>query len=374
MIYYLNFYSTDITEDYISYPSGWPKIKYISSILGEVEEVTMVAPLEKKNTGIRGFLRVKLTDSYLTHMPTFRIGNYNGSDALFRKFFLFFYLLIKVKKGDTLLVYHSMFYLSVVKLILKLKNIDAILQLEEMYFSLNKTNAQFELKETNYVKLFKKIIAVSDVLKEKFSAPNKKIIVAYGDYSPVELVRKPGNTINKKIIYAGTIELARKAAFVAVQTIEYLPQNYTIDIAGFGSKKDLDAMLQLIELVNKKYPEPRVNYLGFLTGQDYKEILQNSDIGLSSHVYSEDEVISADHTFPSKLIVYLKHNLQVVCNNILCVTTSDLRHNISFFDKAEPEEIAKAILKLDNNCEGGANLIQTLHYKFHNELIKLVSK
>lgn len=373
-IYYINFYSSDFQCDYISYPSGWPKIEYITSILKDKYQIEIVAPIEKKNTGFLWFKKKTLSSSIrLTHFPTFRIGKLNGVDMYLRKISLFFYLFFNLRKEDTVLIYHSMFYLWVVKILRFFKKNTFILQVEELYYSLNKKNSAFRNEELRYAKSFKKIIAVSDLIKNKLSSPEKEIIIAYGDYRTVDTSKSDNKDSVTKVIYAGTIEQARQAAFVAAKSAEFLPVNYLIQIAGFGSDEDVKTLLKLIEKINQKYSQKRVEFLGFLSGEAYRKALLNADIGLSCHVYTEDELVSADNTFPSKLIVYLKHNLSVVCNDIKCVRNSALSENISFFKNSIPEEIAKSILSAKKE-QNNKYLIENLDEKFHNELVELIEK
>ena len=352
-IVYLNFYSSDFDDDYIPYPSGWPKIDYIVSILQQEHKIEMLAPLEKKTTGFRWF-RYKRTKAgnKLVHVPTFRIGKFFGLDTFFRQFFLLLYLLKNVSKNDILLIYHSMFFVGVVNFFLKIKKVSAVLQVEELYYTLNKKNHLFENREVDYVKSFTKLVLVNDLLKERFNNASNECIVAYGDYSKIEYQRNINSNNKINILYAGTIEFARKAAFIAAETINYLPENYCINIAGFGSDQDISRFLRLVNEINSKSNEKRINYLGFLQGSAYKKILLQSDIGLSCHSYTKEELVSADNTFPSKLIIYLKHNLAVVCNDIKCVRNSALADDVSFFGNSEPSEIADAILKIKFRANG----------------------
>lgn len=370
-IYYLNFYSKDALGDYNYYSSGWTKIEYLVSILERDYDITIVSPLSLKKRGLKLPKRITINKNVnLLHFLTFNMFLIGKLDIIVRWLQVLFFLLINVKRNDTLIVYHSMFYLDAVKLFMKFKNVNVILQLEELYFSLSQQNYIFEKKETSFVKGFKKIIAVSDLLKEKFLDSDKKIIVGYGDYRPVENLHIAKDNTTCKILYAGIID-NRQAAYIAAKTVKYLPPNFIIKIAGFGSEKDVKELNNIIDSINASEGAERAEFIGFLQGKEYLKLLQSCDIGLSCHSYTKEELISADNTFPSKLITYLKNNLTVVSNDIRCVKESKLSENIIFFSNTNPQDIAETILSKFKRTEN-KTLIEELDQQFQKNLLNLI--
>ncbi|MDO9152777.1 MAG: glycosyltransferase [Paludibacter sp.] len=370
-IHYLCFYS-EIDRDYVHFPSGWTKIEYISSILEDKFRIQIVSPVGKKSLDLLPAIFKEISKNVsLIHFHTFRFKCLEKFDVLFRWIQLFYYLITKVKNDDILLIYHSMFYVDVINMYRKIRKLNNIVfQLEELYYTLSKENFAFKNKELSYVNSFKKMIVVSDLLRDRFYSDEKNIIVAYGDYRFVNLSPPAKHQDKTIIIYAGIIEQDRKAAFYAVEAMKYLPNNYTLNIAGFGSETDIEKLKIKIDELNHLFLTEKATFLGYLSGETYKTALLSADVGLSCHVYTPDELISAENTFSSKLIVYLKHNLNVVSNNIQCVKSSALADNIIFFEGSDPKSIANAILRVENIKEN-YKLIQSLDLKFRNQLPKL---
>jgi hypothetical protein len=265
-----------------------------------------------------------------------------------------------------------LFYLSVISLIIKYKKSTFILQVEELYSAVTPSLRHYENIEVSHINKFSKLIVVNDLIADRFVSSKKKIVVCYGDYGELDFncfdkSKRSENEI--RIIYAGVIESARNAVFFALETLRLLPTNYKLYIAGFGSVEDINFLKEKISQFNSF--NERIYYLGHLSGESYSKLLLNCDIGLSCHQYTEEELISADNSFPSKLIVYLKHNLSIVSNNLRCVKKSSVSEKINFFNDGNPQSAA-LVIKTVNLERDNTVLIKKLDKVFLDDLRTLL--
>lgn len=374
-IHYLCFYA-EKNSDYNFFPSAIPKIEYLVEVLKLDFSVQIVSCVKLSKFGFKKSTK-KIIDDQESHFyfSTFntRFSFFNKLEILFRWFQIICYVFFKIRKGEKLLIYHSLFYYKLFQVLIRLTKVETILQVEELYHAVTPGLLHLEAEENKYISKFRKLLLVSDLLETKFKKNNNLTIVCYGDYRSLESssLKKQASsglgTIN--IVYAGVIESSRNAVFFALEVIKLLPINYCLNIAGFGNKEDEEKLLSEMNIINQK--EERVKYLGYLTGSAYSNLLFNCDIGLSCHQYKDHELISADNSFPSKIIVYLKHNLVIVSNKINCVVNSEIGQYITFFNST-PIDAAEAIVKLESNKNLDL-VISKLDYEFKKSFVTFLN-
>ncbi|WP_318617950.1 glycosyltransferase [Sporosarcina sp. YIM B06819] len=380
-VHYLCYGINDKTEELLKYfPSAQPKISYlIDSIKAAGYQVNMVSSCMSN----RGFFKRKRFEIDEAEKHIF-FSSFYSKFKLFRKLSLIgitlqtiLYVLFKVKKGDCLLVYHSLNYILPLKIINGIFKKPFILEVEEFYSAVNENHRKFESKEIEFINSANGYLLVNDLMKEKIDLRNKPMIISYGNYKvPLkkkENIFKDSQFIN--IVYAGVIEDNRKAAFLAAKTARYLNENYKIHILGFGNNKDIKELRELINNINTECGSEKVIFHGKKSGNQYTDFLQSCDIALSCHTYSETEKASADYTFPSKIITYLANNLRVVSADIRCVRESMMSSYILFYEENSAMSIARAIKEIDiNTSYNSKNEILNLDREFILKLSQLFNE
>ncbi|NBI07064.1 glycosyltransferase [Senegalia massiliensis] len=281
---------------------------------------------------------------------------------------LLVHLLFKTKKNEKLIVYHSLALNLPIKIAKLIKNLNIVLEVEEIYSDVwvGNTDNGSELK---YIKSFDKFIFASDYLKEKISDINN--VVVYGSYQSIDTEitkKKTNNEIN--IVYAGSIDTTKGGAKNAVTCMEYLPQNYRLHILGFGEESEVQNLIDSINRMNTIKGYKSCEFHGTLVGKNYEEFLLSCDIGLNPQF--EGEYMNT--AFPSKILSYLSHGLMVVSTSITSIKKSKISKYITFSVDDKPESIAKAILSIDTSKSmSSQDIINNLDKEFLRNLELLLS-
>ena len=368
-IFYLNYYTEEQGKGLNAFFSCVPKVEYIVSKLENIYDEIEIVSAASSSKGLFWTKHFKLKPSVsLKYFFSFHGNNrlMRIVNAFLLRCQILFFLLINVKKCDTVLVYHSLFYASVLKLYKKLTKHKFCLEIEDVFTSVNASIKDKAPAEWNFFQYGDSYICVNDLLKEKLPQ-NKRAIVSYGSYLSVS---KMEQSHEGELVYAGIIERYRYAAFLAAEAMLYLDENYHLSIYGFGTDDDLEYLKSKIERINDEKGYECVSYFGKLTGDDYYRALQKCEIALSTHRYDDNNMKSADDTFPSKLLVYLANNLKIVAQRIECLEQSELAKHIVFYDDATPENVATAIriaTQLPNE-QKGSDLIARLDREFGGKL------
>lgn len=356
------------------------KIDYICSALNRIGyEVEIVSASGTHNhTGCPG-KTVQLTDqTRLKLLPCMGTGIL--PKRLLGRFLLRMRLLgellFHTRKGENVLVYHSLGYAGTVTLARKIKGFRLILEVEEIYADVNG-------KESDRKKEYKAFAAAdayifpTELLNEKINAQQKPYVLIHGTYQ-VEPDREcnifsvgSGKEKNGKIhcVYAGTFDPRKGGAVAAAAAAEYLPSNYHIHILGFGSDEDKNNMLELIEKLSKSC-SCGISYDGLLSGEAYIRFIQSCDIGLSTQ--NPDAAFNAT-SFPSKILSYMANGLRVVSIRIPAIEGSAIGEYMHYYDVQKPQDIAKAIMHTDINTPyDGREIIEELNQKFQRDMRKLL--
>ncbi len=375
-VHYLGYYVTESQRNKLQlFPSCFSKIEYVADKLEQLgAQVRLVSAASAKKGTLFGGGRVSLSEKRtLRYFSSFGIKG-----ALFRKmnvvwlrFQLLLYILFCVKKKDVLLVYHSLFYAPVLKVAQKYFGKKFVLEIEDVYSSVTEEAKKFKTYEWEFFKYAESYLCVNDILAKKLPAEKKKI-VSYGNYSVYPKFAKP-DTDCIRLVYAGVIESYRGAAAMAVETMQHLDERYRLDVMGFGSKEEVEKLKNMIQEMNQEKGYECVRFLGMLQGEAYYAALQRCHIALSTHKYDEENMESADHTFPSKLLVYLGNNLRIIAQEIECLKASALSDYIVFYPGADSAAIAKTIEAIDLNVQySSTEFVEKLDADFMIELNKLL--
>ena len=278
-------------------------------------------------------------------------------------------LLRNINDGDTLLVYHSLLYMNIIKKILKRKKITLILQVCEIYSDVME-NDSLRKKEILYCKCADRFIFQSEQLNSLINIENKPYAILHGTYKVEE---KFGSVSDDGIIhcvYAGTLDVRKGGAIAAASAAEFLPSNYHIHILGFGSDERIKETCKIIDDIQQK-SKCKVSYDGCLQGDEYKSFIQRCQIGLSTqNPYAAFNSTS----FPSKILVYLINGLKVVTADIEAVRNSSVGEHLYYYQEQDPKRIADAIVSAanDSDCDS-KKLISTIDTDFKNRLRRLLN-
>lgn len=217
------------------------------------------------------------------------------------------------------------------------------MEVEEVYSMVWKQSSFNKWKEKSLLKLATdRSLVVSETLADILNI--KDPIVSYGNYNPYKgEIPQKGVSDTIKLLYSGSIDKARYGGHLSVMAMRYLPSNYILNISGPINDHDKEEFLRLIKDTNKELGRNAINYLGILNDIDYNSILLTSDIALNPQKDGD----FGSFVFPSKILSYLAYNLPVVTTKGKSIINSSLNEILYFCDGYNPEDIAKAILKVD---------------------------
>lgn len=313
---------------------------------------------------------VAVSDGVTLHLPA-SLGSSCAPvrvlDRLQIKFGLFLKLL-KLKKTDTLIVYHSLFYMRTVSLAKRLRKFRLIIEAEEIYGDVI-GNSRVSEQEVRFFKTADAYIFPTQLLNEKVNSENKPHIFIHGTYK-VEKDRKCKFQDGKiHAVYAGTFDPRKGGGIAAAAAAAGLDFNYHIHIIGFGTAEEKKSMQDLVSKLAKT-SECTVTYDGLLSGEEYIRFIQSCDIGLSTQ--NPDAGFNAT-SFPSKVLSYMANGLRVVSVRIPALERSAVGDMLYYYDENTPVAVAEAICSIDvNDGYDSRKVIEQLDLRFRKELKELV--
>ena len=372
-IHYLGYYDTnDNKAENRSYVlAATNKMTYIVSALERAGySVDLISASQTKNPQKYSGKTVPLGEhSRLILFKTLPWGNKirRVMSILYSKYRLAMYLLKNVNRSDTLLVYHSLGYATLLTFLKKLKKFKLVLEVEEIYADV--TGREDERKKE--YKLFSAADAFvfpTKLLNEKLNSKNKPYCIIHGTYQVEEDRKCKFNDGKIHAVYAGTFD-PRKGGATAAAAAAWLGKEYHVHILGFGTSQDVEDMKNKIAELSKNC-ECKVTYDGLLSGEDYIRFIQSCDIGLSTQ---NPDAEFNDTSFPSKILSYMANGLRVVSIRIPAIESSAVGEYVYFYDKQTPEEIAKAIMNVSVRDDfDSRTVIDTLNLNFISDIRKVM--
>lgn len=346
-IFYMAYYnSTNSSERRNAVLSSVNKMNYICEALENngynTEIVSASGAVEKKFCKSK---KVKLTDKttlkLFSSLP--RLNRIvSVIDRVILKTKLFLYMIKNTNKDSTVMVYHSLGYMSLVKRLKKLKGFKLIIEAEEIYGDVigdEKTSQ----KEYEFFKIADAFIFPTELLSEKVNTEKKPEVIIYGTYHIEKEMPKLFSDGKIHCVYAGTLDPRKGGAIASAESTLFLDENYHIHILGFGNEKEKAEMLNIIDNISKK-SKADITYDGLLSGKEYIKFIQSCDIGLSTQ---NPNAKFNDTSFPSKILSYMANGLRVVSVRITVVEESGIGKCVYYYDEQTPENIAKAIKSID---------------------------
>ena len=358
-ILYLGYYSLP-NHSRIASPAGVTMMDYVSSAIQKVGvQCTIISPaqyLDKKPTEI-----VVLNDGRkVIFLPTYckSAGKFNILKRAYlkvrREIELYRILENQVKDGDILLVYHSLVYINVLRRLREKKQFTLLLQVCEIYADVS-LDEKKKKKELKWIAQADAYIFSTNNLEQSLNTSHKPSQVCLGTYTVEEnSVSKSNEREYIHIVYAGTFDPRKGGGQAAVAAAAFLPLGYHVHIIGFGSEKDILSLKKQVKEVSS-FSSCKVTYDGCLSGRDYLEFLQHCDIGLCT----QDPNAAFNATsFPSKILSYMSNGLSVVSAKVPAIVNSPVGDLITYYDAQTPEEIAKAILKVNLENKGSKEQVR----------------
>ena len=346
-IFYISYYAQPSdSEKRDSVLSAVNKMDYICESLEkngcEVEIVSASPTLGKK----LGKARIKKITDRTTLKLFFSLPNVNKivslANRVCMKTQMFFYMLKNTKRDSTVIVYHSLGYMSLVKMLKKIKGFKLIIEAEEIYGDVI-GNPKIVKKEYNFFKIADSFIFPTELLSESVNTEKKPEVIIYGTYHIAKEMPKLFTDGKIHCVYAGTLDPRKGGAVAATAAALFLNGNYHIHILGFGNEKEKKEMLGIIDDISKK-TEAKITYDGLLSGDEFTSFIQSCDIGFSTQ--NPDAAFNST-SFPSKILTYMVNGLRVVSIRIPAIEKSAVGKFMYYYDEQTPENIANAVKSID---------------------------
>ncbi|MFV0199824.1 hypothetical protein OBJ99_03075 [Empedobacter falsenii] len=349
------------------------KMDYVISSLNEIGYgVDIISPSWLVSTEKSFFKRgetISLANNNYIYSPSLNTKNkiLNYITIILSWVWLFFYLLFKVKRNEKIIIYHSIWLLPPLIFIRLFKELDIILEVEEIYSDVNSLHKKFKKKELKFIRNSNSFIFSTDLLEKKINL-EKPSVILYGNYKVFPRLNKTNNDNKIHLLYAGIIDKDKAGAFNAVEAMRFLDEKYILHVIGFGEIEELKEKIRIVNSLSKAM----IFYDGLKTGDDFIIYAQKCHIGLSTQKM-EGEYL--DTSFPSKILTYLGLGLNVVSCNIRCVEVSAISELVSSYSIDKPEQISKSIQEVElKSSQEITEKLNLLNNNFKNKLIEIITK
>ena len=341
IVYIGNYDNGDYGHELLTQPSSCSKMNYILNALVEAGyEVDFYSTAIAEDGGFYKNETKYYSHYRINYMISFGRGNffYKVLSTVLINVQLFL-LLLKTPNDTPVLVYHTIGVSRLVNYICSFKKeIKLFVELEEIYAVVRrKKKGEYE-RELNTINKAMGYIVVNDVIAEICKLKGKTIS-CYGIYSYSNKIKRFLNKDRINIVYAGGLD---SDANNAIDVMNYLPDNYHLYILGYGTQIQIKEINDRIRNINKERADNLVEYLGCMNGPEYSKFLDKCDIGLSTRFVTPEESMYA---FPSKIFVYLSHNLLTVSSPHKAMEASSVAGLIYFSKDNKASSIADTILK-----------------------------
>ncbi len=373
---YVSFLESDkhLHENRIVFSSSLGVIDYMAEVLSRIEKVDVLAPIRTNNkTGFIKGRQERYADNIVLKVPA-TFGCRTGLGRIFAigwtQFWLLTNLLRYAKKGEPVIVYHSLSVMKAVTVAKAFKKFKLVSEIREIYADVH-NRADVRKKEYQYFAKADAYIFATRVLNNMVNTMGKPYVIASGVYKPAPEMPKVLMDANKfHAVYAGTFTQAKGGALMAVRVAEFLPENFHVHILGKGSEEENTSVRNEIARVSAS-AQATITYDGFLRGDAFRSMLQSCDIGLSTQDIAGDFNTTS---FPSKVLTYLSNGLPVVTGRIPAVETSDVDPYVVYYDSNSPKDIAQAVVNLQEQRIDAKAGLQKLDKELENALRNLLKK
>lgn len=375
--YIVHYYKNEVKEKRYACVAAVGKSDYIISVLNELGyRVTVFSPsvcLERRSRFWNASVSHISDCLEIIHVPSL-----GGKSKLIRgiRYYMavlstFFYLLLKTRKNEPVLVYHSLAHRKSILWAKKIRGFKLLLEVEEIYSKCTPLPYSESVLETKVIKQGDAFLFASKDLQKTVSKLKKAPgIVVNGRYSIENIIAPKFNDGRIHIVYSGTFNPYKGGAQIAIECAKSLSKNYCIHILGFGNDDEIKAVKDKIKEI-QPVNCAEVKFVGLLDWDDYKKYLQQCHIGLSTqNLNGGDMNISC---FPSKILTYMSNGLPVVSGSIPAITESELKDFIYFYHDQSAESIARAIKKVNLEIDT-RSILSILNKNFSLSLSDMLSE
>lgn len=366
IIYIGNYDNYDTNSNLLTQPSGNTKIRYILDAMKaagiNVHFISTAICREAKILRRTNFQYINMRVEYL-----FSFGHQGKLFNILSFLTIYAQLLIilcTLNEPMPILVYHSPRLSAFIKRFQFLyKKCPLYFEIEEIYAIVKRQNDKCFKREVATLRSANGYIAVNDIILDACHLSGKSL-VCYGNYNRVN---RPKHTINPtciRIIYAGGLD---DDAFLAISTATKLPSQYHLHILGYGSEEQIKVLYERIRIENEKIGYKKIEYNGCLSGIEYIDFLENCDVGLSTR---NVDLMDSKYAFPSKILVYISHNLLTVSTPHYAISHSSIKDLVNFSIDSTAEAISTAICKSveKRKLVDNYSTIENLNIQFINNL------
>lgn len=273
------------------------------------------------------------------------------------------YTLFKIRKNSTVIIYHSLDFKILPRILKKLKKVKIIYQIMEIYGDVT-NNLKMKKKEISSFAAGDSFILINNYISKYVKSD--KFVVIHGPYNLNNKQKKEKEDNVIDCVYSGTFNKTKGGAFNAIKAFKKLDDSFRLHILGFGNKNEVWYIKKFIKENNINN---NVYFHGLLLGNDFTNFLTNCDIGLAPQ---NPNAQYNETSFPSKIITYMSNGLQVVSSNVSAVKNSKVASSIFFTSNETAEEMAEVIFEASKNKKDVASKILELDAEFTSDLIKLI--
>lgn len=278
----------------------------------------------------------------------------------------FIWCLINLKRGEQVLVYHSLGYDSTFVKLKKIKNIKIIGDIEEIYQDVSRQKSSKEKNEFEFIKICDKFLFPNTILNEKLNLANRPFLVCHGIYGVKEKFADKYSDGKIHLLYSGTFDPVKGGAVASIRMAEFLPENYHLHITGFG---DDSAIISEINRM-KGLSACEISYHGYLDNDSFVKLMQSCSIGLCTQDPSSTLNLTS---FPSKILNYMSNGLVVLSGRNRAIEESSISDIIFYYDEQTPKDMANAVLAIgDFDSEAGKIRLNQLDKQFKEGLSNLI--
>ena len=374
---YLGYYVDSINaEKRHCSPAAISKMDYLRDVLvhlGYPVEIVSLAPsripqhLKKERRSLKD-------GGELVLFTSLGYGNKikNRLNEYFIKVQAFIHLIKKIKRNDTVIVYHSLALITIVNVMRRIKKCDFIYDVGELYHTVI---LKKEERELAFLKTADAYIFSTEFLNRKLNESQKPYALMHGSYRVVPIAgSKLFDDSKIHCVYAGTFEI-RKGVLLAIHSASFLDSRYHIHILGFGTDEETNNVKILISDVSLR-TDCKISYEGVIHGEEYTRLLQSCQIGLSPQ---SPEAQFNEASFPSKILSYLSNGLKVASIRIPAIEQSNVGAFLFYYDRQTPEAFAMAIEAAARDMSNNGqvivkNLDEEFKKRFEDLLCKLKPK
>lgn len=354
-------------------PAADTKIDYIIEVLNRcgygVEHISRAG--SSINKYIPGYVESKGLNTYRY------FASFGRTKSIFRIVFrwymeiqFFLWCLFNIKKGETILVYHSLGYDSTFIKLKKIKKFTLIGDIEEIYQDVHVQSKQKSRDEYRFIDVCDKFFFPNTILNVRLNKHNLPHLVVHGIYKKEKRIAEHFEDGKIHLLYSGTFDPIKGGVDAAIAMSKYLPAEYHLHITGFGSDiqvEDVRRSIRELESVSNC----TITYHGFLSFDNMKRLMQQCHIGLCTQ---DPHTLLNLTSFPSKILNYMANGLIVISGRNAAIEGSHVGDLLHYYDRQESQEIASSILKIKikgNSCQ---KRLEDLDHIFEQKLRVLLNK